>query len=390
MITVGSLVLLLTAGIRRLLGLPSSGSITDLLPYIFVSGIMWSYHAYILKKDSQKAEEAPRQAGIRRLYHYLISAIGLSTFLGGISVILSVLIRLLGSGIFGSELREMIAVSTAGLIAGLPIWLIHWRPAQKLAADPGPSGKDERRSVVRKIYLYFFLFVATMLVLSCLVFIVYRVVGMALGETPPTFTELGQAISLTMIGVVVWLYHISLIREDNHLQKEETTRKISNFRVALLDIGKKGKEFMLALERELPGLLLNIIPIQEPAALLSPEEFAMKNAEMAACLEQYEVVLVPWPVLLISGVGEILAASPIRKLLLPIQQPGWDFVGSDIHNQAGLAKQAAQALQQIMAGEQYQLNRPLSVGAIFGIVLAVLFLLTVLIPVIASLVFEFL
>jgi hypothetical protein len=389
--TVGSLVLLLSGVFRRLLGLPPGDlKVTDLLPLILVSGVIWAYHAYILKTDGQKAEEAPRQAGIRRLYNYLISAIGLFTFLSGTSMVLIVLVRLLGREIFGDDLREMVAAASAGLAAGLPVWLIPWRPAQNLASQPGPAGKDERRSVVRKIYLYLFLFAATLMVLSSLVFIVYRVVGMALGETRPTFTELGQAISLTLIGTLVWMYHISLIRQDNQLLKEDAAQKMTSLRVAVLDMGQQSKGLILGLEKETPGLLLNAIQLREPVPLLTPEEAAQDDAELAACLEQSEVVLVPWPALLDSGVGSILAASPVRKLLLPFQHPGWDFVGFQPPDQAALVKQASQAIKQMMAGEAVQPHRPLGVGAIVGIVLLVIFLLTTLVPLIAALVVEFL
>jgi hypothetical protein len=390
MTAVGASVLLLTMLNRLLLGLDVSGFQTgDFLSLILVSGVIWAYHTYVLQTDGQKTEEAPRQSGIRRLYVYLISAIGLATFLGGVSVILIVFIRWLGSGIFGDELREMLAVSTAGLIAGLPVWLIPWIPAQKRASEPGPSGEDERRSVVRKIYLYFFLFVATVLFLSSLIFIVYRLVGTALGEASPTFTELGQAISLTIIGVFVWLYHIVLIRQDNSLLKADRSKRVMSLRVAIVVESQQGREFIDNLQREVPGLHVDVIEVKEPVAVASPEDAGPAIDEMNARLEQNEVVIAPWPVLLDSQVGAAMAANPIRKLLLPLPEPGWELVGVDYPGQADLVKRTALALHQIMDGEPIRPHKQLGVAAIVGITLGVFFMLLIGVPLVISAIIEF-
>ena len=68
--------------------------------------------------------------------------------------------------------------------------------------------------MVRKIYLYFFLFIATITILSSLVYIVFRMISMILGEPAPSLSELGQAIAFTLIALGVWLYHWTVLSKD--------------------------------------------------------------------------------------------------------------------------------------------------------------------------------
>ena len=67
----------------KLLGAgPSGGDIRTPLPIIIGGGLLWFFHAFVLRNDAQN-EESTRQAGVRRLYAYLIAAIGLSALLIG-------------------------------------------------------------------------------------------------------------------------------------------------------------------------------------------------------------------------------------------------------------------------------------------------------------------
>jgi hypothetical protein len=121
------------------------------------------------------------------------------------------------------------------------VWILPWRQAELGAEASGPAGAEERRSLVRKIYLYFYLFVATMTVLSGVVYIVYRLLSLLLGEanTGNLLSDLGQAIAFSLIAAGVWLYHGFVLRGDGQLAKQEQAKRLANLRVVVVD-GEEG------------------------------------------------------------------------------------------------------------------------------------------------------
>lgn len=382
---VGSATVILAGGLRQLLDLPPIGNISRPLSMVIGTGLLWAYHAFVLREDARKAKEAPRQAGVRRLYHYLIAAIGLSALLVGLGGDLSVMIRSFEES-FGSALREQLAWFTAALIAGLPVWLLSWRQVQGRAVAIGPVGVGERQSLVRKIYLYFFLFVATMTVLSGAVYIVYRLLSLALGEgnSKNLLADLGQAIAYLLIAVGVWLYHGASLRNDSRLMKQEQLKRLEALRIVVMDgeEGQLGNAVLAGLQRELPGLSLAPIGLTAAAAAAMGVE---QTQDWSALLTAAGWVIAPWTIAVAkeetgATLAAALVASPARKLLFPLPMEGWEWVGVEQWGSQALARQIVQAVKQIAAGEEVRPARPLSAGAIIGIIfgiLALLFLLTI-------------
>ncbi len=383
---VSNTTIILAGLLRRLLGLPPTGDIRTPLPIVIGMAVLWAYHAYVLRDDADRAGEAPRQAGVRRLYLYLVAAVGLAAFLVGLSGDISVLIRSLAEVLFGEALKEQLAWFTAALIAGLPVWLLPWRRAQVGAVDMTPAGAGERRSVVRKIYLYFYLFVATMTVLSSAVYIVYRILSLVLGERGGgnLLSDLAQAIAFTLIGVGLWLYHGSALRGDGQLNRREQAGRLAELRVAVVDIGvgRFGRAVLEGLRRELPGLALDPIGLTPSAS--AAMEAAQEN--IMARLAEAKLIVGPWVIAVAGGadgavtaeVAGAIAVSPARKLLAPVWAEGWEWAGVDRWNSEALVRQTVQAVKQLAAGEEVKAVRPLGVGAIIGIIIGVIVLLNLL------------
>jgi len=359
--TVTSGTSILTGVFRHALGLPSEGDIRIPLSLIIGTGTVWAYHTFVLRDDAAKAREAPRQAGVRRLYLYLIAAIGLSALLVGLSGDVSVIIRSLGKG-FGTELREQLAWFTAAIIAGLPVWILPWRQAQNRAVESGPAGTDARRSTVRKIYVYFFLFVATMTVLSSAVFVVFKVLSWFLGLDAPTLSELGHSIAFSMIAVGVWLYHGSILRSDHRLSSREQVRHLEDLRVAVVDVGDGsfGRAVVDALKRETPELDLGLIVLTRSGAVGLGEDVERSDEEITTQLAQAGLIVGPWVIAVPSGSGgavspevaRAVANSPARKLLAPTRSEGWEWAGVDRWSTEALVRQTVRAIKQIAAGEE--------------------------------------
>lgn len=372
---------------RRALGLSPEGDIRIPLPIIIGMGVLWAYHAFVIRDDAEKIREAPRQAGVRRLYLYLIAAVGLAALLAGLCGDISVIIRSLDKG-FGTELREQLSWFTAAIIAGLPVWILPWRQVQNRAVDSGPAGTDARRSTVRKIYVYFFLFVATMTVLSSAVFIVFKVLSWFLGLDAPTLSELGHSIAFSMIAVAVWLYHGFILRGDHKLSSREQVRHLEDLRVAVVDVGagRFGRAVVEALKQEIPALNLKPIVLTPPGDEAPGRDAEESGDDIVAQLVWAGLIVGPWMIAVPGGAGgavtpEIAQAvldSPAHKLLAPTRAKGWDWAGVDRWDAEALVQQTVRAVKQIAAGEEVKPARPLGAGAIIAIVIGVLFLLLLL------------
>lgn len=378
---------LLAGFFRRALNLPPEAGlgIYQPLPIIIGMGVLWAYHAHVLTDDTKQVLEAPRQAGVRSLYLYLIAAVGLSALLIGLSGDISVIIRALGED-FGTGLRGEFSWFTAAIIAGLPVWIIPWRQAQIEAEEIGPAGESARRLVVRKIYLYFFLFVASMTVLSSTVYIIFRILSLVLGGESLEVTELGQAISFSLIAVGVWLYHGRILQNDRRISQSEKADSLTALRMAVVDIseGGFGQSLVDELKREMPDLTLEPIVLNSEA---QAGEGAGEGQDAAiAELTKAGLIVGPWAITVPGGsegavtadIAHAVAASPARKLLVPQQVEGWDWAGVERWKADDLLRQTVHAVKQIAAGETVKVLRPLGAGTIIAIIIGVFFLLILL------------
>jgi hypothetical protein len=372
--------------LRRLLAITapggSGGDVRVPLSAIVVMGALWAYHASVIRSDTQLVQEAPRQAVLRRLYLYLIAAIGLAAFLVGISGIVSTLIRSLGETGFSVGLKRQVSWSTAIIIAGLPVWALPWRGAQAASFASGTEGARERSSLVRKIYLYFFLLIATFTMLSSLVYIVFRVLNMVLGAPAPTVLDLGQPLAFSLIALGVWLYHGSILRDDRQRFIQDQAVQYESFKMVFVDLEGSGllAGVLDALKRLLPGI--TPITIEYAAADGEPDD-----AAVAAQIQGAGLIVGPWTIVLPGDDGgkrhENIAAavisSPAQKILIPNRSEGWEWAGVDRWDREAVVRQTVHAIQQTLEGEAVKPVRPLGAGAVLGIVIAVLILLSLIV-----------
>ncbi|MBI5293543.1 MAG: hypothetical protein HY872_16830 [Chloroflexi bacterium] len=359
---VANATMILAGFFRRVVGLTPQGDLRQPLPIVIGMAVLWAYHTLVLRDDAAQAGEAPRQAGVRRLYLYLVAAIGLAALLIGLGGEVSVVIRSLAERVFGPDLREQVAWFTAALLAGLPVWLLPWFRAQKLAA--GGQGREERQSLVRKIYLYFYLLVATLTVLSAAVYVAYRLLSRALGagSSGNLVSDLAQAVAYLLIAVGVWLYHGAVLREDTRLARGDRSERLAGLRVAVVDggDGRVGRGVLAALRQELPQLPVTAVGLTPEAAA------AMEVAPGLEGLREVTLIVGSWEI------AAALAAYSGRKLLIPVWPEGADWAGVERWSDEALARQVARAVKQLSNGEEMRLARPPGAGAIIGIIVAIL------------------
>lgn len=376
--------------LRRVLAISSPGSGSDIreaLAIIVGAAVAWAYHAYVLRRDAALTGAQPTQAWVQQLYRYLVAGIGLAAFLVGLSGNVSILIRLLAGVSFVSGIAHEVTWFSAILIVGLPVWVLPWRQVQIAAAAPGPSGDEETRSTIRKIYLYFYLFVAAMTVLCSAVYVVYRLVSLALGESGSgnLLADLGQAIAYSLIAVGLWLYHGSILRADGQRARQVQAQRLASLHIAVVDVddGSLGHALIDELERELAGA--NLRPLGLTAEASAALGTNPEPANVAAVMAESDVIVGPWTIAVASAAGgtvstkiaQAVAASPAHKLLIPLHKDGWDWVGAGDLSSKTIVRQTVQAVRQIAIGEKPKRARLLSAGLTIAIIVVILFVLLI-------------
>jgi hypothetical protein len=276
-------------------------------------------------------------------------------------------------------------------VAGLPVWLLAWFPAQRTAAVAGPAGTSSRRSVLRKAYLYFYLLAAVVVALANAITVVYLLLNALFGLYGGTnvLADIAQSIGTTAISSMVWLYHGWVIRGDGRRAKEdkdlEVERKAqeheqvkgqliadwASFPVAVVDGGDGafGRSAMAALRSNLPHLTL--VPVG-----LTPEASAAMGADPAAGAEAQlaGAALIVLPSTALTPNGSIATAngsmgaasgaivnSPALKIVAPVSAPGIQWAG--VAANADLALAVVQAVREAIKNAP---PRPTAVQVISG------------------------
>ncbi|MEW5960657.1 MAG: DUF5671 domain-containing protein, partial [Chloroflexota bacterium] len=331
------------------------------IPLLVVGGVFWAYHWTVLRQDASQAPELPRQASVRRIYAYLVAAIGLAVLAGGVGGLLTTVIDLLTSraSISLDFYRSEVATSIAMIAVGVPVWLIPWRRSQRLALAPAATGLDvtksapeeERRSTVRKIYLYFYVFVAALAVFSSVGWFVFHILTALLGaDLPQDFvTQVLDALVISVLAVSIWLYHWWAIRQDSQLERQDQARRLSRITAVVMDgdDGQVGQAIIRHLQHDLPGLQLKPVG-------LTPQASAAMAAEPVATarpvIEAAHYIIGSWDALSRGELAPAVAASPALKLAVPASQPNWIWAGVERRSMDYYARQAARNIKQAIEG----------------------------------------
>jgi hypothetical protein len=361
---------------------PLLSQLSGPLPWLIVGGVFWGYHWYILSQDANQAPEIPRQAAVRRIYAYLVAAIGLAVLLSGIVGLLSILIDLLTTPatVGLSYYREEVAVFTAMMIVGAPVWLLPWRRLQNLAlAAPGTetegiAAAEERRSTTRKIYLYFYVLTATLAFFGSVGWFVYHLLTALLGaDLPEDFITLTlNALVISLLAVGVWGYHWQAIRRDGQLEQADQAKRLADVPVVVIDDGegKLGQTVIAHLQRELPGVQLRPVGLTPQAvAAMGGQAFSAEVVNTA------HYIIGDWQTLSNPEVASAIAASPALKLAIPMAQQKWLWAGVKQRPPEYYAQQAIRGVKQTLEGKEVDFGQDINPGLIVMAVLGGIFAL---------------
>lgn len=214
-----------------------SGAVSSGVPL----GIVWAYYGHWLNRHIEAMGDKVRQAGMKRLYYYILAFIGLVVLFTGTASLFSYIIDALTSLslLINDANRSTLATAISSIVIGLPLWLTTWRPVQAEALAQGEMGDHARRSVLRKTYLYVVLFASVIGGMGSAVGLVYQLLRAVLtGDADSNFlNNLLNSLQLLFLFSVVLLYHLSVLRRDSASLAGALAEKQSAFAALLVDSG---------------------------------------------------------------------------------------------------------------------------------------------------------
>jgi hypothetical protein len=361
------------------------GEVANPLGALLPLAVMWAYYGRILEREmvsmseegqrlegqrSQPLRLGTRRSGVRRLYRTLLSALGLAVTFTAIIALAEYVVdllyysRMLGPG------WSRLSGGLAALAVGLPLWLVTWSSLQSEAGQRGEPGDRARRSVIRRAYLYLFVFLLVVGGMLGAGDLFFNVLSNALGTT---INEIGllalQRLQTLAVIAVFLIYHLRVLRADGRRTQQAIGAMHAGFPVLVI------VENEMALAEEIVRDVQRLAP-RLPVVVHSVERGAPDDELLSARLILLTAGLAIQPPEVLSL---WLSAYRGRRLLLPLPREGWVWLGLPARQPRETAQEAAAAILQIAEGEAPRAGLPSSPWSIAGYILGGVFSLILLI-----------
>lgn len=230
---VASLSALLYHLLQWFIGRPETSSpllhfdvVPGLIAAVTVGGGMWGYHRAVVREEVRVPipgrtllpEVQERVQVARRVYGYLVSAVGMVTLGVGLVVLFATAIGLLAPA-SGRELtgddpwRNPLVLSITLLLVGVPVWGLYWRDIQQVVALDGP---EERARLSRRVFIFLIFGLSVLLTLVNLSIVLFRVLDTVLGDGLPSnlLAEVRWSIAILLTAGAVSIYYWLVLQED--------------------------------------------------------------------------------------------------------------------------------------------------------------------------------
>ena len=235
--------------VERILGTPDREQYRNIqhdvgfpVTNLVVFATVWLFHRRVVQAEAARETEFERAATVRRLYTYLIAAIGLGMLAIGTAGAI---------GVFGSQLMGLnthgngeTAAYIALVLIGAPVWALSWWQAQRRLTD------DERRSLPRRGYLYLAILGG---VLGVLVFGsagLYRLLNAVLAGSFPiaTWHDIWHFTVDGTVSAFAFLFHLAAVRADRSAQLPTVAQHSVTVLVRASDVATARARLASALE----------------------------------------------------------------------------------------------------------------------------------------------
>ncbi len=238
---IGALIMLIVAlqqPLEYVFGLLDDNSSREILQDIFqplltagVFGLVWLFHRRQIIIEAGAYAEDRLQASIRRLYLYLMAAIGLAFSAVSVASLIGVVLDTTfgdgqSAGLFNDPWREEVSQFLPAAVVGVGVWLWQWRQIHRWMST---QSEVERNALTRRIYLYTVLAVAVVAVLVNLSILVYRLLTILLSvEDFSNFSSnLGTILGILVVATAILVYHGWLVWNDVEARSEAKPAMVS-------------------------------------------------------------------------------------------------------------------------------------------------------------------
>lgn len=334
-LALGGIITVVTAGwnvvnilLTQLLGQPSvfRELVDDLGGPISIGvplGMVWAYYGHWLTRHIEATGDKVREAGMKRLYYYILSFIGLVVAFVGVTMLFTFIIDMLtGSFTFTSNAYlSNLANSISSLIVGLPLWLMTWRPMQAEALADGELGNHARRSVIRKFYLYLALFASVIGGMATAVRLVYQLINAILGGGGSDLLHSTlNLVQLLLLFVVVLIYHLNVLRRDGTSISDLLAEKQSAYSVLVVDSGMGFAEMVKAalMKQESKVQVTVATPVEKPqgdfSAIVLSGELAVNPPEWIRSFNGSRIIVLKEAPNLVWAEDVVQAAQSVQTL----------------------------------------------------------------------------
>jgi hypothetical protein len=128
------------------------------------------------------------------------------------------------------------------------MWLTHWRPSVNAA---------ERSTLSRRLYLYGSLLGSVLALLASGAMLLYRLLGLVLttsqSDSGAAVVDIGRAVSVMVVALVLGLYHWRVLRSDAALRPAVTAEEGEKAEAFNLEISGASEADIRRALSELPG-----------------------------------------------------------------------------------------------------------------------------------------
>ena len=299
-------------------------------------GVIWAYFAFILEGDIASEIDEVKRPAMRRLYRYILSAIGLGGTIYGLAGTAGFIVNLLTrQSLSWQDKHQYLAANLAVLLVGVVLWLVYWLKVNRESMLEGVMGDHARRSLSRKSYLYLVVFACVIGTMASTGYLLYRLLQSIFGSPGYNLlTDSLQNLRLILIFASFLAYHLTCLNRDNRALTRHLAEKQAAFTViALFDPESSiGTGIQQAFQRHAGSI---------------PIRFILPTDLQAETLAGVGAVILESDTLLQNGgtASEILKGYPGKKIVLPSMNDQYLWISSqhklqDIYKGCALASRA--------------------------------------------------
>ena len=218
---------------------------------LLIGLLLWAYHWATVQQERAAAGQL---LAARRIYGYVMAALGLGALAGMVVALVSTVIAIAVTSaqdvLAGPDWwrDRIVLVLTLGVL-GVPVWGYHWYAAQRSAAE---RGAEERHSLPRRVLIFGALGLGTLAFLGSVSHLLFLFLN-AMLEEELSLTLLREAkwsMGALAAAVLLTPYHWLVFQEDRQVAVPPALRPAARKAVTLL-IAEDGRPLVERIEAEL-------------------------------------------------------------------------------------------------------------------------------------------